>query len=283
MPRKFTISATLVLPVFACPLFFLLASSAVAQSTSPQVTLWLYRPAVDNFGSAMPLYIDGRKLVSLGPGQFFGIQVPPGLHAFSWTNAPGARQVVLPIAADPQSYLEVKYLSAAPFLAVNPLPADNAIAAMTGLRPIDSNAAFVDGVIIPAQRLQIPGTAALNGSEIASSRAPTPTPKEAPAPAPAPAPAANVADSAPAIATLPSASAPPPPANAAATFTSDRAKLRGPRTTLEGEEGLNSPRPFEVFWAPYSISRWGRMNLYGGELEVAVKITDHLSLIADVG
>ena len=165
--------------------------------------------------------------------------------------------------------MEVKYLSAAPFLAVNPLPADNAIAAMTSLRPIDSNAAFVDGVIIPAQRLQIPGTAALNGSEIASSRATAPAPK--------------VADPAPAIATLPSASTPPPPANAAATFTSDGAKLRGPRTTLEGEEGLNSPRPFELFWAPYSISRWGQMNLYGGELELAVKVTDHLSLIADVG
>src|SRR5881296_1094674 len=179
MPR--TVSPPLL---FACLLVFLLSSSALGQSTAPRVTVWLYRPAVDNFGSAMPLYVDGKKMVSWGPSQYFGIQLSPGLHAFSWTNALGARQVVLPIAADAQSYLEVKYLSAAPFLAVNPLPADNAIAAMTGLRPIDSNAAFVDGVIIPAQRLQIPGTADLNGSEIASSRAPAPAPETGPAPAP---------------------------------------------------------------------------------------------------
>src|SRR5262249_10105834 len=182
-----TVSAPLPL---ACLLVFLLCSSVLGQNASPRVTVWLYRLGVDNFASPMPLYVDGRKVVSLAPSQFFGIQLSPGLHAFSWTNAPGARQVVLPIAADAQSYLEVKYLSAAPFIAVNQLPADNALAAMTGLRPIDSNAAFVDGVIIPAQRLQIPGSAALNGSEIASSRAPTPVPKEAPAPAPAPASAA---------------------------------------------------------------------------------------------
>ena len=262
MPR--TVSPLLL---FACLLAFLLSASALGQSTAPRVTVWLDRPAVDNFGSAMPLYVDGKKMVSWGPSQYFGIQLSPGLHAFSWTNAPGARQVVLSIAADAQSYLEVKYLSVAPFLAVSPLPADNALAAMTGLRPIDSNAAFGDGIIIPAQRLEIPGTAALNESE--TSRATAPAPK--------------AVDPAPAIAILPSASAPRPPANAAATFTSDGEKLRELRTTLEGEEGLNSPRPFEVFWAPGSISRWGQMNLYGGELEVAVKVTDHLSFIADVG
>ena len=74
-----------------------------------------------------------------------------------------------------------------------------------------------------------------------------------------------------------------PPDNPATTITSDEAKLRGRQIPLEDEERLNSPRRFETFLAPFSISRWGQMNLYGGELELAIKITDRLSLIADVG
>ncbi len=78
MPR--TVSAPLV---FSCLLVFLLSSSALGQSTSPRVTVWLYRAALDNFGSAMPLYVDGKKMVSWGPSQYFGIQLSPGVHAFN--------------------------------------------------------------------------------------------------------------------------------------------------------------------------------------------------------
>jgi hypothetical protein len=140
--------------LFASVLVTVMSCGLLAQNTAPQVTVWLYRPNVDNFSSAVPLYLDGRRLVNLGHAQFFGIQVPPGLHAFNWTNQPGARQVVVPVGAEPQAYFEVTFTSSSPFLSINPLSADKAMQAMNGLRPVDPNGVFDPGVIVPAQALQ---------------------------------------------------------------------------------------------------------------------------------
>jgi hypothetical protein len=140
--------------IVACMLACVLSCSLLAQSTPSQVTLWLFRPNADNLSSAGSLYVDGRKLVNLGHGQFFGIHVSPGLHAFNWTNQPGARQVVVPVGADPQAYLEVTFISSSPFLSINPLSADQAITAMSGISPIDQNGIFDSGVIVPPHAIQ---------------------------------------------------------------------------------------------------------------------------------
>src|SRR4029077_19600163 len=79
-----------------CLLVLAMASGSWAQNTPSQVIVWIYRPNVDNLSSAPPLYLDGRKLVNLGHGKFFVIQAAPGLHAFNWTNQPGAMRVVVP-------------------------------------------------------------------------------------------------------------------------------------------------------------------------------------------
>src|SRR2546425_8789978 len=89
--------------LFVCILIFIMSYSAFAQSTLPRATVWLYRPDTDNSNLPLTLHMDGRKLTTLGMGQFFGIQVSSGLHAFSWTTAPGAQQVVIPIGPDPQA------------------------------------------------------------------------------------------------------------------------------------------------------------------------------------
>src|SRR5579862_8279223 len=144
----------MVRALFACALVTVMSCGLLAQNTAPQVTVWLYRPNVDNLSSAVPLYMDGRKLLNLAHGQFFGIQVSPGLHAFNWTNQPGARHVVVPVGPDPQAYFEVTLISGFPFLSINPLSVDKAMQAMIGMRPIDPNGVFDSGVIVPAQALQ---------------------------------------------------------------------------------------------------------------------------------
>src|SRR5262249_22259008 len=63
-----TVSAPLPL---TCLLVFLLCSSVLGQNASPRVTVWLYRLGVDNFASPMPLYVDGRNVVSLAPSHSF--------------------------------------------------------------------------------------------------------------------------------------------------------------------------------------------------------------------
>jgi hypothetical protein len=144
----------MVRALFASVLVTVMSCSLLAQNTASQVTVWLYRPNVDNLSSAVPLYLDGRKLLNLDHGRFFGIQLSPGLHAFNWTNQPGARHVVVPVGSDPQAYFEVTFMSGAPFLSINPLSVDKAMQAMTGLRPVDPNGVFDSGVIVPAQALQ---------------------------------------------------------------------------------------------------------------------------------
>jgi hypothetical protein len=135
----------------ACILFLVIAYSALAQST-PNV--WVYRPDTDNSGLPLTLYIDGHKLATMAKGQFFGVQVPVGEHAFSWTSAPRAVPVVVPIGAE--AYLEVRFESAQPFLAVTRQPVEKAIAAMNDLRPVDADSVFDFGVIVPAQTFTAP-------------------------------------------------------------------------------------------------------------------------------
>jgi hypothetical protein len=170
----------------ACLLALVITYGVYAQSTPPGVTMWLYRPAADNAGVPLTLFLDGRKLTNLGAGQFFGIQVPSGLHAFNWTAQAGARQVVIPIGADPQAYLEVNFRSGSPFLIINPLTADKAIIAMSGLRPVDENGVFDPGVIIPAQAIQ--GAAKTSAPAAAQESKPAGVPQQQKISAPPPAP-----------------------------------------------------------------------------------------------
>ena len=163
-----------------CLLVLAMASGSLAQNTPSQVEVWIYRQSVDSLGSAVPLYLDGRKLVNLGQGKFFGIQVPAGLHAFNWTNQPGARQVVVPIGADPQAYLEVTFNSSSPFISIKPLSSDKALSAMSGLRPIGQSAVFDSGVIVPVQAFQAAVKAPSTDSAINANPAPVaiPAPKK---------------------------------------------------------------------------------------------------------
>ena len=168
----------MVKALFACVLVSVMACSLSAQNTAPQVTVWLYRPNVDNFSSAVPLYLDGRKLLNLGHGRFFGIQLSPGLHAFNWTNQPGTRHVVVPVGIDPQAYFEVTFDSGSPFLSINPLPVDKAMQSMIGMGPVDPTGVFDSGVIIPARALQ----AVLKAPNADSPNNAKPTPVSVPVP-----------------------------------------------------------------------------------------------------
>ena len=162
----------MVRALFACALVTVMSCGLPAQNTAPQVTVWLYRPIVDNLSSAGPLYMDGRKVLNLDHGRFFGIQVSPGLHAFNWTNQPGARHVVVPVGPDPQAYFEVTFISGSPFLSINPLSVDKAMQTMIGMRPVDPNGVFDSGVIVPAQALQAavkaPGAHSANNAKPAT-------------------------------------------------------------------------------------------------------------------
>jgi hypothetical protein len=260
---------------FACVLVVVFGCVGFAQTPPTKATVWLYRPDSDRSDLSPIIYvqegISSRKLARLEKGQFFGIQLSAGNHAFSWTNAPAVdEQFVITLEPGQQAYLEVKFHSIA--------RVDGKVVDTRGLRPVDSNNVFDSAVIAPVQGVQIAGTGSLqSGASITVLGA-----NVVPAPAPPPAPVTK-ADPAPAVATVPSPSAPPSTAEQA-TFTSDEAKPRGQQSASEnGKEGLNTPRRFEMFLAPASISRWGQMNLYGSELELAVKITDRFSLIADVG
>jgi hypothetical protein len=132
-----------------------MAYSAFAQSTP---TVWVYRPDTDNSGMPLTLYMDDHKLATIANGQVFGIRVPEGSHAFSWTSIPSATPVVVPIGA--QAYLEVRFGTAHPFLAVTQQEVEKAITAMDGLRPVDAAAVFDFGVIVPAQTLTAPAKTA---------------------------------------------------------------------------------------------------------------------------
>jgi len=243
-----------------------------AQSAPHNGIVWLYRPNSDRSNLSPTIFeveiASSRKLARLERGQFFGIQLSPGEHAFSWTNAPArGERFIIELKPGQQAYLEVKFQSIT--------RVEGAVVDSRGFRPVDSVNVFDSEVIVPAQGVQILGPAAVQP------RSSTTVQEVKVAPSPPPAPVMK-ADPGPAIATLPSASASPSPTNPA-TFTSDP-KLPGQRSPSENdEEALNSPRRFETFWAPYSISRWGQMNLYGGEVELAVKLTNRFALIANVG
>jgi hypothetical protein len=129
-----------------------IAYGAFAQSTPS--TVWVYRPDTDNSGLPLTLYMDGHKLATLGKGQFFGVRVPVGSHAFNWTSVPSAAPVVVLI--DAQAYLEVRFGSTQPFLAVTQQPLEKAIAVMNGLRPVDAATVFDAGVIVLPQALTAP-------------------------------------------------------------------------------------------------------------------------------
>ena len=166
----------MVRALFTSVLVTVMSCSLLAQDTVPQVTVWLYRPNVDNFSSAVPLYLDGRQLLNLDHGRFFGIQLSPGLHTFDWTNQPGTRHVAVPVGSDPQAYFGVTFNSGSPFLSITPLPVDKAMQTMDGLRPVDPNSVFDSGVIVPAQALQ----AALKASSADSADNAKPDPLSVP-------------------------------------------------------------------------------------------------------
>jgi hypothetical protein len=86
-----TLLASVLVSVMTC--------SLLAQNAQSQITLWMYRPNVDNLSAAVPVYLDGRKLANVGHGRFFAIQVSPGLHTFTWTNQPGAQRVAVPVGS----------------------------------------------------------------------------------------------------------------------------------------------------------------------------------------
>lgn len=137
-----------------CVFVIVIAYSAFAQSTP---TVWVYRPDTDNSGLPLTLYMDGHKLATMAKGQFFGVRVPVGSHAFSWTSSPSAAPVVVPVGA--QAYLEVRFGTALPFLAITQPELEKAIVVMNGLRPVDAATVFDAGVIVPTQGPSLPAKA----------------------------------------------------------------------------------------------------------------------------
>ena len=167
--------------MFAFVLALLISCTAFSQGTQPQATVWVYRPISNDSGFPLTVYMDGRRLATLSPGQFFGIPALPGLHSFNWTNEPGADPIVVPIGAD--TYLELTMSGRAPYLAGNPVAVDKAMALMSGLRPINRTGVSDPGVIVPAQAIATSPAA----------QAPAPAPKPVPVPEPVPVPVQKTA------------------------------------------------------------------------------------------
>src|SRR5262249_46655983 len=83
-----------------------------AQSSAPTATIWFYRAASSrDAGQLATIYSNNmptRRLAILRPGEFFGLAVPPGVHMFSYTQAPARGQsVVVAINSGQQAYVEV--------------------------------------------------------------------------------------------------------------------------------------------------------------------------------
>jgi hypothetical protein len=172
---------------FAFLLVFVLDYSASAQGVPSQGTVWLYRSPSDYSGMGLTLYMDGKKLVSLPSGRFFGVQVPFGSHKFFWTRPSNARQVVVPVEPDQPAYFEVSFGSREPFLSISPRPAEEALVQMSILQALDSTYVFDFARMVPPSNLPKPLPIEVvieSAKALQPEPAGVPTPETAPIPAP---------------------------------------------------------------------------------------------------
>src|SRR5688572_17223113 len=84
---------------FALPLILILLSSlpAAAQQVDDRATFWFYRQFLD--ADQDPTIFKtvasfAERLATLPAGTYFALDVPAGLHRFSWTAAPSRTQIV---------------------------------------------------------------------------------------------------------------------------------------------------------------------------------------------
>ena len=141
-------------PLLVSIAVLLMTYTALGEDAVPQVTIWAYRPMGDNSGLPLTLHMDGRKLTNLGHGQFFGIRVSPGEHTFGWTNQAGAKQVVLPIGPDPETYLKVTFRTNQPFLFIDAVSADTAMLELGGLHPVNRDGIYDLSVVTSPPAIQ---------------------------------------------------------------------------------------------------------------------------------
>jgi hypothetical protein len=99
------------------------------------VTIWFYRPADSAFPQDIPTILEvgglTRKLGRLAPGEFFGYNVQPGPHTFSYTRAPARGQsLYLVVKAGQPVYVEVQ------FRELKPVSADLGREAVGKCRPV---------------------------------------------------------------------------------------------------------------------------------------------------
>jgi len=81
--------------------------------------------------------------------------------------------------------------------------------------------------------------------------------------------------------TAPVSAAPTPQGRAVALAAAPVTRAVTPQERIDTGEALNAPRRFEIFYGP-SYSRQGSVNLIGGDLALAIKLSDSVSLVADV-
>ena len=92
------------------------STSAMAQSDPPEQggTIWFFYPDEEPspLGKPMLLHVNilTRQLATIGPGEYFGYPVPPGIHAFSYTRAPSRDEYLgLTVKPGQDVYVEVHF------------------------------------------------------------------------------------------------------------------------------------------------------------------------------
>ena len=141
--------------------------------------IWFYYPdeKPSPYGSPTILHIGGltRTLAKLGPGEFFGYPVAPGVHVFSYTRAP-ARNEALSVAIKPgeELYVEVH------FRELTSVSADIGKRAIQRSRPLSELGVLDSSVIVVAAPASVKKPQpTLVASTVTDSRASRPVPPPA--------------------------------------------------------------------------------------------------------
>ena len=131
-------------------------TTAHAQQAAQTATIWFY--GQPNSGQSRTVYQIGGitdRLAVVGPNQFFGLRVTPGVHVFSYTQAPARGQsVAVPVNQGQQAYVEVR----SDELVI--VPQDRGIQAIQSAQPIPASGAISSTVIVPSASTPSPPVAA---------------------------------------------------------------------------------------------------------------------------
>ena len=113
-------------------------TTANAQQAAQTATIWFY--GQPSSGQSRTVYQIGGitdRLAVVGPNQFFGLRVTPGIYVFSYTQAPARGQsFAVPVNQGQQAYVEVR----SDELVI--VPQDRGIQAIQAAQPIPASGAI---------------------------------------------------------------------------------------------------------------------------------------------